>query len=50
MGYIIVRSIDTRDYPLLMAGVIVGSILVALGSLLADLLYLAADPRLRYDR
>jgi peptide/nickel transport system permease protein len=50
MGYIIVRSIDTRDYPLLMAGVIIGSILVALGSLLADLLYLAADPRLRDDR
>jgi peptide/nickel transport system permease protein len=49
MGYIIVRSIDTRDYPLLMAGVIIGSILVALGSLLADLLYLVADPRLRDD-
>src|SRR4029077_13060394 len=31
MGYIIVRSIDARDYPLLMAAVIIGSILVALG-------------------
>jgi peptide/nickel transport system permease protein len=50
MGLVIVRSIDTRDYPLLMAAVIIGSILVALGSLLADLLYLAADPRLRNDR
>jgi len=47
MGYVIVRSIDTRDYPLLMAAVIIGSVLVALGSILADLLYLAADPRLR---
>lgn len=50
MGSVIVSSIDTRDYPLLMAAVIIGSILVALGSLLADLLYLAADPRLRDDR
>jgi peptide/nickel transport system permease protein len=50
MGLIIVSSIDTRDYPLLISGVIIGSILVALGSLAADLLYLAADPRLRDDR
>jgi len=50
MGMIIVGSISTRDYPLLMSAVIVGSILVALGSLLADLLYMVADPRLRHDR
>jgi peptide/nickel transport system permease protein len=50
MGMIIVGSIDTRDYPLLMSTVIIGSILVALGSLLADMLYLVADPRLRHDR
>jgi peptide/nickel transport system permease protein len=50
MGSIIVGSIDSRDYPLLMSAVIIGSILVAVGSLLADLLYLAADPRLRDDR
>jgi peptide/nickel transport system permease protein len=50
MGLVIVNSIDTRDYPLLMSAVIIGSILVALGSLLADMLYLAADPRLRDDR
>jgi peptide/nickel transport system permease protein len=50
MGLVIVSSIDTRDYPLLLSAVIIGSILVALGSLVADLLYLAADPRLRDDR
>ncbi len=50
MGMVIVSSIDTRDYPLLMSAVIIGSILVALGSLLADMLYLVADPRLRDDR
>jgi len=47
MGLVIVNSIDTRDYPLLMAAVIIGSFLVALGSLAADLLYVAFDPRLR---
>jgi peptide/nickel transport system permease protein len=47
MGLVIVNSIDTRDYPLLMAAVIIGSILVALGSLVADVLYRVADPRLR---
>jgi peptide/nickel transport system permease protein len=50
MGLVIVNSIDARDYPLLMAAVIIGSVLVAIGSLLADLLYLVADPRIRHDR
>lgn len=50
MGLVIVNSIDSRDYPLLMASVILGSLLVAIGSLLADLLYLVADPRIRDDR
>ena len=50
MGLVVVNSIDSRDYPLLMAAVIIGSVLVAIGSLLADLLYLAADPRIRDDR
>jgi peptide/nickel transport system permease protein len=50
MGLVIVNSIGTRDYPLQMAAVIIGSALVAVGSLLADLLYLAFDPRLRDER
>jgi peptide/nickel transport system permease protein len=50
MGLVIVNSIASRDYPLLTAAVIIGSLLVAIGSLLADLLYLAADPRIRDDR
>jgi peptide/nickel transport system permease protein len=47
MGYAVVSAIGTRDYPLVMGGVIIGSIMVTLGSLLADLLYALADPRLR---
>ncbi|MFL5609224.1 MAG: ABC transporter permease [Gemmatimonadaceae bacterium] len=47
MGYAVVNAIGTRDYPLVVGGVIVGSIMVTIGSLLADLLYAWADPRLR---
>jgi peptide/nickel transport system permease protein len=47
MGYAVVSAIATRDYQLVMGGVIIGSIMVTLGSLLADLLYALADPRLR---
>ena len=47
MGYAVVNAIGTRDYQLVMGAVIIGSIMVTLGSLLADLLYALADPRLR---
>jgi peptide/nickel transport system permease protein len=47
MGLAVVGAIGTRDYPLVVGGVIIGSIMVTLGSLLADLLYAWADPRLR---
>lgn len=47
MGYAVVNAIATRDYPLVVGGVIIGSVMVTLGSLLADLLYAWADPRLR---
>jgi peptide/nickel transport system permease protein len=48
MGLLTVQAIETRDYPLVMAGVIVGSIMVAVGNLLADVLYAVVDPRLRH--
>lgn len=47
MGYMIVNAISTRDYPLLMAGVIAGSAMVVIGNLLADFVYTLADPRIR---
>lgn len=47
MGYAVINAISARDYPLVVGGVIIGSIMVTLGSLLADLLYAWADPRLR---
>ena len=47
MGLAVVNAIGTRDYPLVIGGVILGSIMVTFGSILADLLYAWADPRLR---
>jgi peptide/nickel transport system permease protein len=47
MGRLVVEAIAARDHSLVTAIVIMGSVLVTLGSLLADLLYAVADPRLR---
>jgi peptide/nickel transport system permease protein len=47
MGRLAVGAVSARDHALVMAIVVMGSVLVTLGSLLADLLYMVADPRLR---
>jgi peptide/nickel transport system permease protein len=48
MGSLVVRGVGVRDYPLVAAAVIVTSAAVALGTLIADLLVLWLDPRLRH--
>jgi peptide/nickel transport system permease protein len=47
MGSLIVNSIGSRDYPLLIAAVMTGSAFVVTGSVLADVLYRQFDPRVR---
>jgi peptide/nickel transport system permease protein len=47
MGYVAANAITARDYDLVTGTVIVGGIMVTLGSLVADILYAVADPRLR---
>jgi peptide/nickel transport system permease protein len=47
MGLMTIRAIEMRDYHLVTASVIVGSAMVVIGSLIADILYALADPRLR---
>jgi peptide/nickel transport system permease protein len=49
MGLLTVEAIGARDYPLVTAAVIVASALVAAGSLIADVLYALADPRVRLE-
>lgn len=48
MGWVVLNAVATRDYPLVTAGVIVAAATVVLGSMLADALYVLADPRVRH--
>ena len=50
MGLLIVNSINSRDYPLLTAAVLLGSTFVIVGSIFADVAYRWLDPRLRDER
>ncbi|MEJ7812770.1 MAG: ABC transporter permease [Gemmatimonadaceae bacterium] len=47
MGSLTVDAVLSRDFPLVTAAVVIGSAMVCAGSLLADLLYAVADPRMR---
>ena len=47
MGMTAANAIAGRDYDLVTATVIVGAVLVVAGNLLADLLQMALDPRIR---
>ena len=48
MGQLAISSINARDYPTLMGTALIGSLLVLISNLLADILYAMADPRIRY--
>ncbi len=50
MGRTMVEAVTGRDYPLVIGAVIVSSVLVALGGLLADVAAAVADPRLARGR
>jgi peptide/nickel transport system permease protein len=49
IGALAANGVATRDAPLVLAITILSSVLVVLGSLLADLLYAVADPRVRVE-
>jgi peptide/nickel transport system permease protein len=49
MGSLAVRAAFERDYPMIMGITLVISAVVALTSLLVDLLYVYVDPRIRYE-
>jgi len=46
MGWLSVNAVRSRDYPVVTAAALVASAMVALGNLLADILYVVADPRI----
>jgi peptide/nickel transport system permease protein len=47
MGQLFYQSVMSRDYPLIMGILVIGSLLTLLGNLLADVGYAVADPRIR---
>lgn len=49
MGRLIISSIFQRDYPVVLAVAFVSSVMVILGSLLADILYSVVDPRVTVE-
>jgi len=49
IGRLFVESMDGRDYPVLMALMIMGSAALVLANLAADVVYGLIDPRIRYD-
>ncbi len=50
MGRLLFDGILARDYPVVLAATFLFGALVVVGNLVADLLYAAVDPRIRYRR
>lgn len=49
MGQLILEALRAKDQALVMATFLIGSVLLVLGNLLAELLLAFVDPRVRYD-
>jgi peptide/nickel transport system permease protein len=49
MGRLFFQSALRRDYPVLMAVIMITAVLIVFSNLLADVLYAYLDPRIRYD-
>jgi peptide/nickel transport system permease protein len=48
MGRLFIEAASTRDYPLLLGMLLIGTFLTIIGTLLADIGYGLVDPRVRY--
>lgn len=49
MGLLFLDSLDRRDYPVLLAMLMIGAFFVIAFNLIADILYGVLDPRIRYS-
>ncbi|MEQ8330936.1 MAG: ABC transporter permease [Longimicrobiales bacterium] len=49
IGRMFIQAMYARDYPLLMGILLLGSVMVVLFNLLADIVYGVLDPRIRYE-
>lgn len=50
VGWLLVRSAQTRDLPVLLAIIMIGSFVVVIANWIADMLYLTVDPRVRLNK
>lgn len=50
IGRLFYEGVMTRDYPLIMAEVVLGALLTMVGNLCADISYSYVDPRIRYKK
>jgi len=48
MGRYFVSSITSRDYPMIMAVVVIYSVIIVFANLIVDILYVYLDPRIRH--
>ncbi len=49
MGLLFLDSLSRRDYPVLLAMLMIGATFVIVFNLIADILYGVLDPRIRYS-
>jgi peptide/nickel transport system permease protein len=49
VGRLALDSVFARDYPVVLSINLMSALVVLIGSLLADVLYAVADPRIRYQ-
>ncbi len=49
LGSITMTSVNTRDYPIIQATVLLLTIAIVLGNLLSDILYMIIDPRIKAE-
>ena len=48
VGLLALTAIFTRDYQVIMAFNLIGAFMLVIGMLLADILYVIVDPRIKY--
>jgi peptide/nickel transport system permease protein len=49
LGLLTIKRTSERDYPVLMGITVLTAVMILFSNLLADILYAAVDPRIRYD-
>jgi len=48
IGRLFFEAVMSRDYPLIMAEIVLGGVLTMIGNLIADIAYAYVDPRIKY--